>query len=365
MQSEASASDPDRVAARVNVEPLSELTLGGQLLLPVAVFVIALLTIKFSRVSNYTTTLWTPNAIVLVALLRHQRNLRSCGSIFLGGALAIGFANLAAGNGAINSAILGAVNMLEVGVALAFLSILKIDASNLTLFKNLLLFIAVACGLAPLGVDAIGAMALGKAHGLPWVTLWQHSYPAHALGMTLVAPCLVSLTSRHWVAIGIERRRGEALFTLMLVILVTAIAAYFRSFIVIVVPTILLATLRFGLIGATVATLVVALIASSFIVLGIGTPLLSLPEISERILAFQVLVAMTSLWSLFTILSSSAQPKFASFACGRIDMSTKRQYSGSAIFAAWSIQIPTFLLFENFWPSKRMNSVDDTCHGRT
>ena len=54
-----------------------------------------------------------------------------------------------------------------------------------------------------------------------------------------------------------------------------------------VVPAILFATVRFGLVGATVATLVIALIANGFVVMGIGEPLLSRPELSDRILALQ------------------------------------------------------------------------------
>ena len=43
-------------------------------LLPVAIFVISLLTIEFSRHSNLIATIWPSNAIILAALLRYARS---------------------------------------------------------------------------------------------------------------------------------------------------------------------------------------------------------------------------------------------------------------------------------------------------
>src|SRR5271170_1610604 len=79
-------------------ESLLELSLAEHLLLPVAIFVISLLTIDLSHLSNFIGTLWPSNAIILAALLRHTRSLSSYASIFAGGAAAIALAVLVTGS---------------------------------------------------------------------------------------------------------------------------------------------------------------------------------------------------------------------------------------------------------------------------
>jgi signal transduction histidine kinase len=291
-------SETDKARSDAPSAPMSNLSLAGHLSLPVAIFVVTLLAIEFSRSANFAATIWPTNAIVLVALLRHTRNLCNYGSIIVGSTFAIALASAVSGNGAAPSAILGAANIFEVAVTLAFLSILRIDAANLTSFRNLLIFMFVAGSVAPAGSNAIIAMAVGSAHGIPWRTVWLHSYPAHGLGMMIVAPFLISVTSREWHELRIRERRAEAATIFAFVIAVGICSAYFRSFIFLMVPAILFATLRFGLIGATAANLLTALFTSSFVILNIGEPILSRSDPSERVLAMQVLLAFTSLWCL-------------------------------------------------------------------
>jgi signal transduction histidine kinase len=282
------------VAAR---EPLPDLPLAGHLLLPVAIFVVSLLTIDFTHISSFVTTLWPSNAIILAALLCHARNLRNDGSIFMGGYCAIGLANCAATNTLGLSAVLAGTNILEVVTALVLLSLCRIGATNMTTFRNLLIFIVVA-GVAPLGSVAIGAIVIGSEHRLAWHSVWLNSYPAHALGLILVTPFLISLTSAQWDALAMKRRYWEAAAILAVVIVFGVCAAYFRPILFIVVPAILLATVRFGMTGTTTATFVVVVIFSGFLVMGIGQPLFPQPELADRIFALQVLIAFSTLWSL-------------------------------------------------------------------
>ena len=280
-----------------NREP-ADLTFAGLVLLPVTIFVVTLLTIDFLLGANYVATIWPANAIVLVALLRHSRNLRNYGSIIVGSACAIALANAAVGNSAASSAIFGVANIFEVAVTLAFLSVLHINAANLTSFKNLLIFMAIAGVVAPAGSNAVNAMVIGAAHGIPWRTIWLQAYPAHALGMVVVAPFLISITSRAWHELRVRQRLAEAATIFAFFVAIGICGAYFRPFAFLMVPAILFSTLRFGLIGATAANLLTALFTSSFVLWNIGEPILSRSDSSERILAMQVLLAFTSLWCL-------------------------------------------------------------------
>ncbi len=275
---------------------LSNLSPAGHLLLPVAIFIVTFLTIEFSHNSKFVVTLWPSNAAVLAALLCHSRNLRNYGSIVAGGACALALASVASGNGVGPSAILAAANMFEVAVVLALLSLFKIDAANLLSFKNLLVFLVIAAGVAPIGSSAVGAAALGPVHDVPWRTMWLHFYPSHALGIIVVTPFLISITSPNRDAL--TDRRAEAAMTLAIVVSIGLCAVYFRPLVFLVVPAILYATLRFGVIGATTSNLLVAFMSSIFVVLGIGEPLLSRPQLPDRVLALQVFLTFTSLWCL-------------------------------------------------------------------
>jgi signal transduction histidine kinase len=270
------------------------------LLLAAAVFAIAAPTIAISHSAKFVSTVWLPNGVILVVLLRHLRGPGNYGVILAGGACAIWLANLVNGGGAALGAAMTLANVVEVATALALLDIFKISAANLTQFRNLLIFIVVAGGIAPVTSATIGGIATESARGIPWFSVWRNWYLSDGLGMIIVVPFIISVSSKEWHALRIRVRPGEALGVLALVIAVGICAAYFRSVIFIIVPAVLFATVRFGLIGATAATLITALLTSGFVLMGIGQPLFSRPELSDRILALQVLLAFTSLWSLPT-----------------------------------------------------------------
>src|SRR5580693_1900684 len=235
--------------AAVNAEAPSnreqaDLSLAGHVLLPVGIFTVTLLTLEFLLSADFAATIWPANAIILIALLRHRRNLRNYGSIISGGICAIALANIAIGDSAVSSAIFGVANIFEVAVTLAFLSALRINAANLTGFKNLLIFMAIAGVVAPAGSNAVNAMVIGAAHGIPWRTIWLQAYPAHALGMIVVAPFLISITSREWHDLRVRQRPTEAVAIFAFFMAIGICGAYFRPLVFLLVPAILFSTLR-------------------------------------------------------------------------------------------------------------------------
>ncbi len=276
------------------------LTPAAYLTLPVVFLVVSILSLDFARLSHYVVTIWPTDALILAALLRCERSLRNYASILLGGACAIALGAMTSGVTPISGIILGASDVFEVCVVLVLLAVCRIDASNLTQFRSLLVFITIAGAIAPIGSDAVAAMAVGSAYAIPWRLVWMHLYPAHALGLIIVTPLLISVTSPDWYSTQLKPRLTEAACMLVLVVTVCTCAVYFRPIIFMLVPAILLATLRFGLAGATVTTLLTSLIASAFIVTGIGDPLFLQTQLAERILGLQIILAFTSLWSLPT-----------------------------------------------------------------
>jgi signal transduction histidine kinase len=290
-------SEPQPAAA-AGREPLPELSLAGHLMLPAVLFIVTLLSIQFDRLSEHIPTFWPPPAIILTALLRHRPGWRNYGSIIVGAAAAVTLGNMAVGNGLTFSATMAAANVIEAVVAIALLSACGIGFANLCDFGSLLIFVAVAGIAAPMLGATIGAMASGAVHHVPWRSLWLNWYPAHALATILLVPFLVSVTSDEWHRLKRDHRLGEVAAMLALLLICGAVSAYFRVVMFIIVPTILFVTLRLGMIGATAATLLTAIFASSFVVFNIGEPVLTQVDLSHRILAMQVFLAFTALWSL-------------------------------------------------------------------
>jgi signal transduction histidine kinase len=287
--------------ASVAAQPApANLTLLGHLLLPVSIFVVSTLVIDFAHVSNYIGTLWPSNAIILVALLRHARNLVNYGSILFGGFAAIALAGIVGRSDATIAVLLAAADIAEVVIALVLLSFFKNGPTELSSFKSLVIFIVVAGCIAPIASAIVCAPTFGAAHGAESLAIVRNWYASHALGMIVVAPFLMSVTSSDWQAQRIRERVPEAVGILAIFLVVCAIAAYFRPVIFILAPAILFATIRFGLIGATVATFVTTLLATGFVVLGLGQPLLGQHELSERILNLQIFLAILSFWSIPT-----------------------------------------------------------------
>ncbi len=68
----------------------------------------------------------------------------------------------------------------------------------------------------------------------------------------------------------VGKRASEAAAILAIFIGISICAVYFRPFVFLLAPAILLATVRFGIIGATTSTFLVAIVASMFVVLWVS-----------------------------------------------------------------------------------------------
>ena len=267
----------------------------GLTFLAVLVLLVSLVSIGFTRDDGFIATFWPSNAIVLAVLLRSSRNLVNHARILASGAIAIFLANLAGGNAPALSAAMAAANITEVGAATALLLRLQ-DRMDLACIRTLSIFILAAGGAAPVVGASIGAAALGHAHGAAWPPIWLGWYASDALGMVIVGPFLLTLNSASWRMLRSEKRYAEAATILLLIVVVILMATYYRAFLFIIVPVMLVAIFRYRLAGAAIGMLVIAFVGSVFIVKGIGAPVLQATP-AERILALQIFLAATALWS--------------------------------------------------------------------
>jgi signal transduction histidine kinase len=282
-------------------QPLSDVPVLQHVLVPVTVFAVSLLTIEAAHYSNLVATVWPANSIMLAILLCRAPSAVNFVSVIVGGAVATALASLVANGNPLLALAMMFGNGLEVATAVGLLAVFNIRASDLTSFNGALTFIFAAGCLAPIGSTFISAAAFGWAQGMPWHMVWRSWYPGHALGIIIVGPFLVSIMSSEWRRARIRQRLSEAVAVFLLFIAISVCVFYFRPVIFVLAPAILLATVRFGIVGASAATFFVAVIASVFVVLGIGQPIfLTQPELWQRILALQAFLAITSFWSLPT-----------------------------------------------------------------
>ena len=171
------------------------------------------------------------------------------------------------------------------------------DQIDLTRIRSLCIFFIAAGAIAPVAGASIGAVAVSGAHAVALPQVWLSWFAADALGMVVVGPFLLTLNSEKWRSLHVEQRYAEALGLFVLIVAAVVVASYYRAFLFIVVPVILVAIFRFGIVGAAVAMLMVAFVGSVFIINGIGLPVLAQTTPSERILALQIFLAATVLWS--------------------------------------------------------------------
>lgn len=285
-----------------NDRPLPKLRPLHHVVVLIVIFLVSAFTIAISRHADLVSTLWPTNGIMLAVLLCHARNLITCVSIVGGGAAATALAScLFGGNGYELSVLMAVANCVEVVSALALLSAFQIGPANLTSFNGVLTFIFLAAGVSPIGSTLLSASAYGLAHNLSWPSVWRNWYPGHALGMVVLVPFLVSIMSEEWRTQRVAERKSEAAAILAIFVAISVSAFYFRPIIFVIAPAILLATMRFGVVGATAATFFVTIIASVFVVFDIGQSMfLVQPDLSQRIFALQAFLAITSFWSLPT-----------------------------------------------------------------
>jgi signal transduction histidine kinase len=296
---------PGRVRAHFNAasrgsagEATWDILLGRLVPLMLGLFIISLASIAFTRSTYAIAMLWPSNAVLLTVLLRSRRDPKNDGLIFLGGGAAIASANLFVGNSPAFSVALTAANMVEVATAWGLLARFQGRDFDLTCIRNLSIFMLLAGGIAPLGSAFIAAAAVTYAHAIPWMPVWWNWYVSDALGMIVVAPFLLSLKSEEWRALRVDNRFGEALGVLALIVLVAVVTSYYRTVLFVIAPALLFATFRFGIMGAAAGTLIFTLVANGFIIIGIGQPIISQIDLSERILVLQVFLAATAFWSL-------------------------------------------------------------------
>ena len=299
-QSETSEPYPGRMRAFVStprtpstadVQPsiLACLGIGG------AVFLLALVSVAFTRDVGRIAAIWPTNAVIVAVLLR--RSPRTWWGYLLGGLAGTLGANFAVGDSPLLAVELAACNSIEIVLCAGLLHHFVGPAIDLSRQRHLVPFLIVAGVLAPL-VSAFGAgiaLSAGDFAALPQKALeW---FFVDALGLVVIVPALLALTPAALRALGDRVRTGRGLLSgLVLTASLTVVFAQSSYPILFLIPpALILVAFELHLAGAALALLVTSLVAVVMTLTGHGPATLVHGPLAERLSVLQLFLATMTL----------------------------------------------------------------------
>ena len=159
-----------------------------------AVALLTLLAIRWGAVDG-VVVLWLANAVAATVWVRSGKGLAF--DLCFGGVVVVGVftGEFLSGYRPETALILGAVNVLEIAVAVVLMRKFAPGQSLATLSSTLTV-IGVSALAAPLVGAAAGAIALAVLKGVPLLKGFQIWWIGHALGMMLIVPMILSVNRR-------------------------------------------------------------------------------------------------------------------------------------------------------------------------
>jgi diguanylate cyclase (GGDEF)-like protein len=251
--------DPYSVTARLSPAQGGISLLLSSMLLGIIYFLAAAAAIALSGQAGNVAAAWIAGAILLAALIGMPR--RRWWPLLVAAGIADIAASLYAGSSLAVAAVVAATDVAEPLLVLAVLSAFGDRRPWHLTVRSLILFtvaVIVAAVAAPLG----GSAALALMSAGPFLETWRMWAIADALGMLIVVPLLLSWRSKH-VRQGLTRQKISE--GLILTLLLAAVASFSFSgafpLLFLVMPFLVLVTLRAGVQGATAGVSAVAVIA--------------------------------------------------------------------------------------------------------
>ena len=247
--------------------------------------------VSLTKGSGFFAAVWIPNALSVAALLRFKPSREGAFiiALFIGSVAG----NYFAGIGHIAGLGFSTANCAEIFVTLHILRRTgdgKLDMENMA---DLLRFVVVAAGVAPLLSAAIasGTLLLIGVESLRPMLDW---YLADALGMLIVAPtALLIIDYLRGDLEPVERPRAEWVGLTVGGFLVTA-GVFSQSqspLLFLIAPIMVIMAFRLGSLGATVAFIQISFTATFFTAFGQGPVTLHAGSIDAQLLVLEAFLA--------------------------------------------------------------------------
>jgi signal transduction histidine kinase len=249
---------------------------------------------------------WLPGGLALAMLLISEK--RRWPKLLLGIFGANIVANMATGNTLIVSAAFGLANCVEPILGALLVDRILGTPLALTRLKDIVGLTVIAALFSNALTALLGAAVPSLAFGAPYWAVWRVWWIADALGIILVTPVIMTWASldRASVLPFIKRRGVEAavLFSAMVVFadfvfgVEVTDASFLLPFPYATFPFLLWAAVRFGLRGASLASLVLALVAVWYTAQRLGPFAATSESLSYQVLSTQAFLGVVTLSTL-------------------------------------------------------------------
>ncbi|MHB8285027.1 MAG: sensor histidine kinase [Caulobacteraceae bacterium] len=260
------------------------------------VFVVCYASIALTRHGHTIAPFWPGTSIALCAMLRWARSTSKRIVLSLVAAAAIWGANFCSGAAGWLPVAFSGFNVLELGLA-TVIAERWAPKSFATPVAGWAFLLKVGMIPPALGASLAVLATLLAGRGDP-AAAGEHWYMGHLLGFVLVGPFAMTISKRAVARLELRARSVEAAAVCVFV-LISAIVVFGQDrmpLLFLTLPSMLLATFRFRLVGAGIAALLVALVASPLTAMGLGPIALTPPELaSVRIFVLQIFLATSSL----------------------------------------------------------------------
>ncbi len=261
-----------------------------------SVFAVCYAAVVMTRHGSTITPFWPGTAIALCVMLRWAHTLFRRVAIALVTALAISGANYASGFGGALPIAFSLFNVLELALATVIASRWA-PSSFGTPAAGWNFFIKVGM-IPPLLGAALSMSAALLAGRVDYIAAGLDWYVGHLLGFILIGPFAMTVSDSAIRRLGLKARGLEALAVSIFVLLSAALVfgQTTMPLLFLTLPSMLLATFRFRLIGAGVGAVLVALVALPLTAMGLG-PIALAPVHPDflRIFVLQLFLATSSL----------------------------------------------------------------------
>ena len=265
-------------------------------LLGLGVFVLTLGCVYLVQHTGRITPIWLANAVVVAALLRHDR--RAWPEIIGITALANFGADMLLSDVAFNGVGFSIANSLEVLVVAAPLRFLGFDRSFSRTESLLTFYLCVA--LACCASSAIASATLLLSSGVPFTASFASWFGADALGLALLVPFLMCVQFDAFAEMFNRDNRFGTLSLLAMVAMVGALCTMFPRMALnfLYFPLLVLLTFRRGFAGGALGLLVAMTISLAGLMAGHSAVSFFLHSVAERVAMIQAFYAVVG----FTII---------------------------------------------------------------
>ena len=270
--------------------------------------ILAYLGIVITGGEDRIAAIWLPNAVLVAVILRQERT----NPYLICAAFAANiFANLGVGQVPMHAVGLAMANSLEISIICVAMRRLGLARPDMMRFDHLFTFTLIGGIFAPLISSGVAAVILDTAESSA-TSIWFAWMLKKSLGMLIIAPAIWIAGDAWQVRSKPSLRRTVESFAILgsgMFILILIFGQSRFPLLFVVTPFVLLAAFRLGGLGATAATMIVAIVASIATSLGSGPIALINGSLTEQLNVLQCFLAVNFAMSLpvSTMLESRAR----------------------------------------------------------